>query len=280
MYDTKLPGEYVHGDNVFVDDYYMGEEWAPIHDFPDYWVSTRGRIWSDITNSFVYGTPIGKTGHIDVGLRHKGVRFHRYIHRLVAEAFIPNPHGYPIVRHLDDDPSNNCVENLAWGTQTDNMGDAIRNGTFVYFSNEDRERAMVKRRTPVIAVRFKDGEEFRFRSQQEAARELGLRQSDIQRVVAKRSHGTRGYYVTKNDYVDADEFEYAKRHYVEKKRSILATNLRTRESIVFVGMTDAARELGISIASVSLVLSGKMKSARGWYFEFVEKKGAVHHGNH
>lgn len=43
------------------------------------------------------------------------------VHRLVAIAFIPNPNNYPVVMHLDNDPSNNRVENLKWGTYKDNM---------------------------------------------------------------------------------------------------------------------------------------------------------------
>ena len=37
-----------------------------------------------------------------------------YIHRLVAETFIPNPHDYPIINHKDENKANNCVENLEW----------------------------------------------------------------------------------------------------------------------------------------------------------------------
>src|SRR5690606_32882164 len=51
-----------------------------------------------------------------------------YVHRLVAEVCIPNPEGLPIVRHLDDNALNNRVENLAWGTQSDNAWDKVRNG--------------------------------------------------------------------------------------------------------------------------------------------------------
>ncbi len=42
------------------------------------------------------------------------------IHRLVAQAFIPNPNNYPVVMHLDNNPSNNRVENLKWWTFRDN----------------------------------------------------------------------------------------------------------------------------------------------------------------
>lgn len=51
------------------------------------------------------------------------------IHRLVALTFIPNPEKLPWVLHWDDDPWNNKVDNLRWGTGADNAQDSIRNGT-------------------------------------------------------------------------------------------------------------------------------------------------------
>lgn len=53
----------------------------------------------------------------------------RLVHQLVLEAFGgPRPEGM-IARHLDDNPDNNHASNLAWGTYSDNLYDAIRNGT-------------------------------------------------------------------------------------------------------------------------------------------------------
>jgi hypothetical protein len=43
------------------------------------------------------------------------------IHRLVAKAFIPNPNEHPMVLHADNNPKNNCLYNLRWGNQSENM---------------------------------------------------------------------------------------------------------------------------------------------------------------
>ena len=50
------------------------------------------------------------------------------IHRLVAEAFIPNPNNYPVINHIDGDTSNNKIDNLEWCTQSHNIKEAYRAG--------------------------------------------------------------------------------------------------------------------------------------------------------
>lgn len=187
-----FPGEYVYGEYCYVDDYFMDERWKIDRDFPDYWVSNRGRVWSKLSNWFVEGTPL-RSGHVDMSLKYNGRRYHKYLHRMVAEAFIPNPHNYPLVRHLDDDPSNNDVDNLAWGTQYHNMQDCIQAKRFRYFTREDIERANDVRRTPIIAVCILNGRHYRFKSQQEASRQLGICQSDINGVLHHRRRAAKGY---------------------------------------------------------------------------------------
>lgn len=51
----------------------------------------------------------------------KGKNKSFYVHRLVAEAFIPNPNKLPEINHKDRNPSNNYVNNLEWVTASDNM---------------------------------------------------------------------------------------------------------------------------------------------------------------
>lgn len=78
-----------------------------------------GRILRQNTN--------GPSGHLWVTLYRECVGEKFYVHRLVAVAFLDGPAG-PVVRHKDDDPANNTPENLAWGTQADNVHDMHRAG--------------------------------------------------------------------------------------------------------------------------------------------------------
>lgn len=263
-----FPGEYVYGDFGYVDDYYMDERWKPVYDVPGYWVSTKARVWSTISEMFVWGTPL-KSGHIDISLRLNGIRIHRYLHRLVAEAFIPNPYGYPEVRHLDDNPSNNEVWNLAWGDQYDNVQDCIQNGHFRYFTREDIERANEVRRTPIVAVHLKSGRRFFFESQQAAARQLGISQPQINAVIYGRSRNCNGYYFAFRDEFD-DDFDHTSYPYRRVRMPVKARNIETGETIVYENARQAARDLGVSEAGVSLVLSGKSHHMRGWAFEYLD----------
>lgn len=108
------------------------EEWRLIEGFPNYMVSSIGRIKSLNYN---------KTGNERILLPHKlrngyfGVclygtdkkPYNLLIHRLVAKAFIPNPMDYKIINHKDENRSNNFVENLEWCDYKYNLNYGNRN---------------------------------------------------------------------------------------------------------------------------------------------------------
>ena len=62
-------------------------------------------------------TPYNRSGYLCVGLYKK----YQFVHRLVAETFIPNPENKPTVNHKDGDRYNNYVENLEWATYSENI---------------------------------------------------------------------------------------------------------------------------------------------------------------
>jgi hypothetical protein len=73
---------------------------------------------------------------VKAGAKPKGMM----VHQLVARAFIPNPKGYPLVRHLDGDRTNNRVENLAWGDDKMNANDAKGHGRWYARTNPNRAK--------------------------------------------------------------------------------------------------------------------------------------------
>lgn len=102
------------------------EEWRPVAGHEDrYLVSNLGRVWSVRRQKHVAS---GGGNYLRVVLYPSKKQVS--IHRLVAEAFIPNPEEFPIVRHLNDVRTDNRVVNLAWGTPRDNGEDAVRNGKY------------------------------------------------------------------------------------------------------------------------------------------------------
>lgn len=91
-----------------------------------YYVSEDGRVYSSQTNMFLKGYRGGDYLWFDLWDGREKTR--KSQHRLIAECFIPNPKNLPIVRHLNDNPYDIRLSNLAWGTKSDNMNDAVKNG--------------------------------------------------------------------------------------------------------------------------------------------------------
>lgn len=107
------------------------EVWKPIliDDIQErYAVSNLGRIIDLKQNKYLQINDNG-AGYKNVGLQgpKSQVRI-RYIHRLVAQAFIENPDNLPQVGHKDHTRSNNVVDNLYWTTQKQNTADGINAG--------------------------------------------------------------------------------------------------------------------------------------------------------
>lgn len=67
-------------------------------------------------------------GYLQIGFCNNNVCTYRYVHRLVAQAFISNPDNLPCVNHKDGNKENNCVENLEWVTNVQNIQHAIQLG--------------------------------------------------------------------------------------------------------------------------------------------------------
>lgn len=78
-----------------------------------YMITTTGKIYS-LKRKKILKPWKNDNGYLVVGLYDNLGMHNLKVHRLIAEAFIPNPNNYPQVNHKDEDKTNNCVENLEW----------------------------------------------------------------------------------------------------------------------------------------------------------------------
>ena len=90
----------------------MEEIWHQIMEFPNYMVSNYGNVLNTKKNKLM--TIYKRKSYCLVKLSNNNIAQEKKVHRLVAQAFIPNPNGFCCVNHKDENPGNNNVENLEW----------------------------------------------------------------------------------------------------------------------------------------------------------------------
>lgn len=116
-------------------------------DFPEYYVSNMGRVFSLKRKKFLKPAIDGKKaadgsriGYDFVTLSVKGKRTQRYVHRLVAEQFIEGVEGRPYVDHIDACKRNNQADNLRWVTPSENI--ILGKGVMVRVKRIDKGNSM------------------------------------------------------------------------------------------------------------------------------------------
>ena len=101
------------------------EIWKEIKGYEGlYEVSSEGRVKSTGKKKGIMRPGTSK-GYLKVGLTKDGIRSMFRVHRLVAEAFIPNPDNKPEVDHINGDRKDNRVENLRWMTHKENNNNPV-----------------------------------------------------------------------------------------------------------------------------------------------------------
>lgn len=189
--------------------------YKPIKNYEDYLIFKSGLIFSTKSKRFLKPS-INSNGYLSVELFNEKGSKRLLIHRLVAEAFIPNPDNLPQVNHKDEDRQNNHVNNLEWCTAKYNMnygeGAKTRHSKIDYSKPVYKENAInngKKVSRPVLQF-TKDGEFVaRYESGKEASRKTGANHAHILECCAGKRYKTVNGFVWKYEgSVDLLVFQY------------------------------------------------------------------------
>ena len=148
----------------------MTEIWRDIDGYKGlYQVSNKGRVKSlKWGKERILRPGTNRLGYMFVCLYHDNMKKTVKLHRLVAQAFIPNPDNLPEINHRDENKKNNCVENLEWCDRIYNLNYGTRN-----------ERITGRPSIPIIQY-SKDGVFIKeWPSSREVERVLGINNSHI-----------------------------------------------------------------------------------------------------
>ena len=169
-----------------------GEEWKLIEGTEDFYISNLGRVRR---NDKLKKIQVDIEGYCRVHIGDKKKR----LHRLVAEAFVPNPDNLPMVDHIDNNKQNCAASNLQWCTAKTNTAKAARDGL------------MSRQRPSIVFAISPEDQGILYKNQSECATDLDISVKNINKTL-------NGKQLTAKNY------KFFKLSSFEDKRNVLHTN--------------------------------------------------------
>lgn len=276
-----------------------------INDYENYLIDEDGNVYNITTQKMLKGS-IGENGYKYYRLSKNNKKQMFYAHRLVAEAFLPNPNNLPVVNHIDGNKLNNNLNNLEWTTYSQNAEHAYQNN-------------LIKPRKQVEYYQSDLADEIwmPIKDTHYSVSSMGRVKNDTTNVLLKPSL-TCGYYkvrlsnngiITDNtihklvyctfnniekipegyviDHIDAiktnnqlsnlrllTNSENAKKALYEQKTNnscckVLQLTIDDKPLQEFPSTREAARQLGLDASTISKVCRGVNKSHGGFHFRYI-----------
>lgn len=167
----------------------MRELWRNVKGFEELLiVSNLGNVkrlgWVNKAGNFVVEKDkkisTHKTGYRYIVINYEGNQKFLLVHRLVAEAFLPNPDNLPEVNHKDLNKSNNSINNLEWCSRQENVDHALANGV----------GGLPKK--PIVAIDI-EGNETTYESANACARAIDGFSTNVTKCLKGKARTYKGY---------------------------------------------------------------------------------------
>lgn len=237
------------------------EIWKTIEGFENYEVSNLGNV-RNIKKNRQLKKQLNRYYHVSLYDSSKKIS-KKLIHRLVAEAFIPNPDNLPVVNHLDENKLNNSVENLEWSTIKNNV---------IYSSKPHPDDDRYKQASKKILQYSLDGIFIKeWKSVSEASNYLGITVSSISCCLRNKTKTSGGF-----------QWKYYEEHYKTQIDSSISKNSGKRLinqydlNGNFLKTWKSSKEIALNLKintpkKIIDCCKGKLKNYKGYIWKYYSK---------
>lgn len=262
----------------------MKEIWKEIINYENkYWVSNLGRIKSNYSGGKIISFQKNEDGYFKVSLYKKGKTKSFLVHRLVALHFIPNPRGVNTINHIDGNKENNCVDNLEWCTQKENMIHAEKNGLLnhPFGANSGKSTSFFQFSTKGELIKhwgcINDCARFLYEHNLEAKKFSNVRSlaACISKNLNLKQHICCGYIFSFYPEINIKEYKSLNKRY-KRCKPIIAIDKKTGETYNFPSIRSLNGKImpnGLKVEATYIckTCKGKRKSHGGYYWRYLRE---------
>ncbi len=220
------------------------EQWKSIN--YEYEVSNLGNVRRIKNEKTIIVKPeILKKGYLRVSIWENGTRNRKLVHRLVAEAFIPNLENKPQIDHINNITSDNRVENLRWATNKENVQHSVEQGRFI----TEKKLSSYKNKKII-------------KQERQRLKEMGFKKGNV-----PHNKGKKGLYKHTEEWKKQASLRQQEFNKI-KQTSIIC--VETGE--VFESQAKASKEKKISQGNINRCLKKQRNIAGGYHWQYYTKE--------